>query len=166
MPTIRPMSTADLPFVISIQSECYSADAIECEATIRARLVSSPDTAWVAEDEHGVCAYLVGYLSELGKVTPLGSGFVPSDTPNSLYLHDLAVSRRAAGRNVGTRLVQAALTMAQRNGLPYSSLVSIQDSLPFWFRHGYATCDSLEDPQRKHLDTYPGKPAYLVCQLG
>jgi len=160
------MTIADLPLVLSIQEECYSAEAIESEATIRARLASSPNTAWVVEDDHGVCAYLVGYLSELGKVTPLGSHFEVAANPNSFYLHDLAVSRRAASRSIGTKLVRMALDSAHRTGLPYSSLVSIQDSLPFWFKHGYTTCTSLENLQRVHLDTSPGNATYLVRQLG
>ncbi|HYD59404.1 MAG TPA: hypothetical protein VEC35_03575 [Noviherbaspirillum sp.] len=65
MISLRQMIADDVSSVVAIQDECYVTDAIESEAAIRARLEVAPSCAWVAEDMRGVCAYLVGYPSEL-----------------------------------------------------------------------------------------------------
>ena len=85
------MHVDDVPRVLTIQRACYAPETVEAEAVIRRRLAVAPDTAWVAENEDGVCAYLVGYRSQFGKLTPLGGDFEPIADGDSLYLHDLAV---------------------------------------------------------------------------
>lgn len=159
---LRQMTRSDIPSVLVIQEECYVPDAIESEAVIRARLEHAPSCAWVAEDAQGICAYLVGYPSELGKVTPLGGNFAACSAPACLYLHDLAVARRVAGQGVGSRLVGLALDAARRQGLRYSALVSVQQSAQFWCGLGYAQRDLAEAAQAAHLGTYPGPACYMV----
>lgn len=163
--TIRLMSADDIPSVFSIQAECYGPEAIESEAVFRARLAQAPGSAWVAVTSQGVCAYLVAYPSLLGKVTPLGSEFAIPASPDSLYLHDLAVSRRAAGLGVGKKLVQVALDAGRRIGLAYSSLVSIQNSAVFWRAFGYTDWNDLDHRQKGHLATYPPAACYLFRAL-
>lgn len=163
--TIRLMTGKDIPSVTAIQAECYAPAAIESETVFRARLPLAPQFAWVAEDKHGVCAYLVAYPSQLGKVTPLGSNFTIPETPDALYLHDLAVSRRVSGNRLGTHLVRFALDAGRRHGLNCSALVSIQDSANFWQSHGYADWHKLDEWQRKHMETYPQPACYLVREL-
>lgn len=165
MLNIRLMTAEDIPSVIAIQAECYTAEAIESESIFHARLATSAHSAWVAEGERGICAYLVAYPSQLGKVTPLGGNFDIPEMPTTLYLHDLAVSQRVAGQGVGTQLVRFALGAGRERGLLASSLVSIQDSVAFWQRHGYAASLQLEEQQQRHLATYPGNACYLVRRL-
>lgn len=162
---IRRMTVEDVAFVNWVQSECYSPFMQEDEATIRERFRLAPDTAWVAEDEDGVCAYLVGYRSTVGKVTPLNAVFEVPDHPDALYLHDLAVSRRGKGRGVGKALVQAACEQAVAEGLSYSALVSVQNSKAFWERLGYAEWAGLSAGQRENLYTYEGPAYYMVRDL-
>lgn len=162
MINLRLMIEDDISFVLAIQSECYVTEAIETEATIRTRLRIAPSCAWIAEDAVGPCAYLVGYPSELGKVTPLGSSFDISPLPTSLYLHDLAVSRRVAGQGVGSLLVRFALESAQRLGLRHSSLVSVQNSVAFWRALGYREQSLSDMTQAAHLDTYPAPACHMA----
>lgn len=162
MLTIRSMTPADIPSVIAIQAACYGPEAIESESIFRARLMVSAHSAWVAEDAQGMCAYLVAYPSQLGNVTPLGGNFDIPKEPTTLYLHDLAVLQRVAGQGVGSQLVRFGLEAGREFGLPASSLVSIQDSVAFWQRHGYAAWHQLDDQQQRHLATYPGTACYLV----
>ncbi|HJV73039.1 MAG TPA: GNAT family N-acetyltransferase [Noviherbaspirillum sp.] len=159
---LRLMTENDIAFVLAIQCECYVAEAIESETTIRTRLSIAPSCAWIAEDADGACAYLVGYPSELGKVTPLGSSFSIPPSPTSLYLHDLAVSRRVAGQGVGSMLVRFALDSAQRMGLHHSSLVSVQNSVTFWRALGYREQALSDTAQAAHLNTYPAPACYMV----
>jgi GNAT superfamily N-acetyltransferase len=153
--TVRPMTSAHLHAVLQLQILCYPACMQEDAEQIAARLRASPNQCWVAEDEAGVCAYLFGYRSKRGLVTPLNGAFKPDPQPDCLYLHDLAVAPRAAGRGVGPQLVAAALQQAQSAALPWSALVSVQDSGAFWERQGYRPAAPADEQQSAHLASYP-----------
>lgn len=166
----RLMKETDIPAVVAIQDESYSPASIEPEPTIRSRLRRTSDTAWVAEDGMGVCAYLVGYRSVVGKVTPLHADFRAEKDADCLYLHDLAVARRANGKGIGPALVGLALDQGMRAGLAYSALVSVQDSKDFWMKLGYREESEREESalmtaQAANLETYDGPAFYMVKVL-
>jgi predicted N-acetyltransferase YhbS len=162
---LRAMQVRDIPAVMSIQEESYSAEVLESEAVICNRLAACPQLAWVAEDDQGVCAYLFAYHSRVGKVTPLDGEFQEHTEADCLYLHDLAVARRASGRGIGPALVQRNLAQARTQQLRYSALVSVQESEAFWSRLGYAAHTELEAPQVSNLDSYQIPAVYMVRAL-
>ncbi|SKA23349.1 Acetyltransferase (GNAT) family protein [Trichlorobacter thiogenes] len=159
------MTQEDVHSVFQVQAECYVSVALEDESTMRTRLVGAPDTAWVAEDNEGVGAYLVAYRSIIGKVTPLGGCFDIPDNAESLYLHDLAVSDRMKGHGIGSALVRHACDRALQKGLTYSSLVSVQDSMGFWIRHGFKIFDLLDPVQLSNLKTYGELSVYMIKEI-
>ncbi len=161
----RNMVSGDLAAVMAVQTEAYGDGFIEDVGVIAARLEASPETAWVAEDGHGVCAYLVGYPSLEGRMTSLGGLFRVAPVPDCLYLHDLAVSPRAAGRRVGPSLVKKALAFAQDARLKSSTLVSVQASRAFWLRQGFCVAMPVAEESAK-LDSYPGDAVYMAKRLG
>lgn len=162
--SIRLMQEQDIGAVVAIQLEAYSSDLLESESIIRARRAQAPDHAWVAEDDEGVCAYLFAYHSRVGKVTPLDGEFHIPARPDCLYLHDLAVARRAAGRRIGPALVHEALGQARQQQLRFSALVSVQESSRFWSRLGYAAHQP--DPEHtEHLGSYQVPATYMVRTL-
>ncbi len=158
------MLPADIPSVVRIQSQCYLPDNIESEAVIRARLENAPDTAWVAEVNGAVCAYLVGYRSRLGQVGALGDGFEPATDSDCLYLHDLAVRPQARGLGLGPLLVAHALAQAGREGLAWSALVSVQGSQAFWRQQGFVAVRLDDRGQLQALASYAGGPARYMTQ--
>ncbi len=162
---LRPLGEPDIAAVLAIQAESYAEALLESAEIIRQRLASFPDLAWGAEDAEGVCAYLFGYRSRAGKVTPLDGVFAEPEASDCLYLHDLAVSRRAAGRGIGPALVQRLLEHGRASRLKYSALVSVQDSQAFWSRLGYATARELEHSQQRNLDSYGVPAVYMVRPL-
>ena len=162
---IRAMAFSDIETVIAIETEYYEGNLIETAEVIGARLRDFPDTAWVAEDAGGVCAYLAAYPSVLGKVTPLGKKFTRYKHPDTLYLHDMAVLRRAAGRGYGTRLAHWAQDFARRAGLSHSSLVALPGAVPFWERLGYRKMSLSEAAQQARLESYTSGAHYMVLQL-
>lgn len=163
--TVRKMHARDIAHVLAIQHESYSPDILETEAVIRARLSEAGEHALVAEDADGVCGYLFAYQSRVGKVTPLDGAFQPHPQADCLYLHDLAVARRAGGRGIGPALVQHNLGQAKARRMRYSALVSVQDSHGFWSRLGYRRHDELEQPQAKNLASYRIPAVYMVRAL-
>lgn len=163
--SFRRMQASDIPAVMSIQAQAYSPELHEEETVVRARLAACPQQAWVAEDAEGVCAYLFAYPSRLGQVTPLGGDFHPPAEPDCLYLHDLAVARRAAGRGIGPALVRHKLQQASAKRLRYSALVSVQDSHGFWSRLGFTEAQQLPAPQADNLASYRIPAVYMVRSL-
>jgi ribosomal protein S18 acetylase RimI-like enzyme len=165
MSQIRSMTAADLPAVMQIQAQCYAPSLLESAAVIARRLHNNPQQCWVAEDTLGVCAYLFAYPSKLGSITPLDGDFPRHAAPDCLYLHDLAVANRAAGRGIGPQLVAHGLNHARDQALPWSALVSVQDSAGFWNRQGFAQEPTLDERQRGVLQSYRIPARYLVCPL-
>jgi GNAT superfamily N-acetyltransferase len=158
---VLPMRTRDLDAVLAVQAACYPSALQEAADVVLARLRASPDTVRVACDGDGVCGYLFAYPSGLGKVTPLGGAFVLPADPDTLYLHDLAVVPRAAGRGVARRLVAALLALAAGRGLRHTALVAVQDSRRFWESLGYAQARG-DDAA---LATYPPGAVYMTRRL-
>ncbi|TCS36045.1 ribosomal protein S18 acetylase RimI-like enzyme [Paucimonas lemoignei] len=163
--SVRIMRPQDIPSVLRIQAECYAPAMVEDESTIRRRHEIAPDTAWVAEDEEGISAYLVAYRSSLGKITRLGGNFENSAAPNCLYFHDLAVAGRFRGQGAAGALAEFAWNEAQQDGLAYSSLVSVQDSRAYWEALGYRAYQELAQAQQANLNSYPGPAWYMVKSL-
>ena len=161
--TLRPMAPADLDAVLAVQAACYPPPMQEAADVILARLHASPDTVLVAADGAGICAYLFAYPSTLGKVTPLGGAFAVPASPDTLYLHDLAVAPRAAGSGLARRLVEELLTIARLDGRRHSALVAVQASGAFWAGFGYAPHAGAVDAAV--MATYPPGAAYLSRTL-
>lgn len=165
MNAIRLMRSVDVPAVMRIQAECYVQGLHEREAVICERLVCSPDTAWVLDDNGEVTGYLVAYRSRLGKVTPFDAAFEVADESDCLYLHDLALSQRVRGQGGGRRLVLHALAAARDMGLSYSALVSVQDSLAFWEARGYLRVSDLDAVQERALAGYSTISHYMTFRI-
>jgi len=118
----------------------------------------------VAEDKNGVCAYLFGYRSIVGRVTALDEIFEISLPADNLYLHDLAASGRVAGMGIGTKLVGLALAAAMREGLSYSSLVSLGSARRFWSRIGYLEYSPIDTAQTSRLASY-SEPVWCMLKF-
>lgn len=160
---ITPMHAHDVAAVFAVQVACYQSDFHESMAVIAERWGQSPQTAWLAWLGDQVVGYLVAYQSVFGKVSPLGAGFEVAVQPTCLYLHDVAVDPRAAGRGVAAQLIGHALQFARTQGLQGSALVSVQDSQAFWQKYGYQPC-MVDGLQQQHLATYGEGVGYMTQQ--
>ncbi|BEP67070.1 MULTISPECIES: GNAT family N-acetyltransferase [unclassified Variovorax] len=162
---VRDMRADDLEAVLAIQLACYGAGFVEDGVLIARRLAASPHTGWVAEHGGAVRAYLAAYPSQRGKLTPLHGDFEVAPDADALYLHDLAVHPEASGLGLGPRLVRHAWAHALRAGWRHSTLVSVQASVGFWERQGYAATVPADDLQQARLATYPGDSVYMARRL-
>ncbi|OWW21231.1 hypothetical protein AYR66_18900 [Noviherbaspirillum denitrificans] len=128
------------------------------------RLHDAPRTCWIAEDDAGPCGYLLAYPSRLGAVTPLGGHFCLVSNADTLYLHDLAVPSRMAGKGVGSALVELAMQAAAAWNISSSALVSVQGSRQYWMRLGY-TAMAPDLQYAANLKSYPDDAVYMVKRL-
>lgn len=167
----RPMRPDDLAAVLAVQAATYPPALNESAAVFGQRLAAAPDCAWVAEvlpsdgKQPTICAYLFGYRSQLGKLTPLGGDFQPLATGDCLYLHDLAISPAAVGSGYGKKLVHTAWRAAEQAGLRHSALVALGEAIGYWSRLGYQPAAPRNASQQAHLQSYPGGAAYMVKML-
>lgn len=162
---IRPMRADDLDAVLAVQAACYPRAMQEAADIVLGRMEASGDTCVVAEDAAGVCGYLFAYRSRLGNVTPLGADFEVDGDADTLYLHDLSVAPRAHGRGLARRLAAHLLAQAPEQGLAWSALVSVQDSVGFWAALGYGAGETGCPAARAALASYPGDACYMVRAL-
>lgn len=151
---IRAMIVSDLVAIELIQAEAYAGYFLESSEILAQRFTLSPTTAWVAEREGEVCAYLVGYWSNVGKVNPLNAPFGLVENANCLYLHDLALLKSAQGFGLGKKLIQSATDYALQNAAQAMALLSVQNSKDFWQGFGFFEFAELNEPQQKNLKTY------------
>ncbi len=161
MPVIRVMQTEDLLAVMAIQLRCYQPQFHEPRLVLQQRLVSAPNTAWVASDAQGISGYLVAYPSLLGRVTALQGLFKQSEQPNVLYLHDLAVHPRASGQQIAAGLIAQAIRYVQREQLRGLALVAVQGSTGFWQHHGFVPVTWLAPDQQSILASYGESACYM-----
>ena len=165
---IRSMSLNDLIAIEHIQAEAYAGYFLESADVIAQRFQLSPSTAWVAESDGQVCAYLVGYWSKVGKINPLNAPFTLVEDTNCLYLHDLALLKVAQGFGMGKKLIHAATEYALDNSVHALALLSVQNSKEFWLGFGFCAFVDLEKIQQENLNTYlDGKDSafYMVKKL-
>jgi ribosomal protein S18 acetylase RimI-like enzyme len=161
-PVFRAMTAADLGAVIGIQAEAYVDEMLESTEVIRSRFDAVPECAWVVEVAHQVCGYLVGYQAPLGKLTPWGAEFEHAPDVSSLYLHDLAVSRRARGLKLGPALVAHALAEVKQRKIESAALISVQNSRAFWRSLGFDDFQLEDEIQLANLASYAGPAFYMV----
>ena len=159
---VRAMRPDDLGAVVEIQAQCYPPEMNEHPALLAARLEACRDTAWVAveagNDVPG--AYLVGYRTLLGEVSPLGAAFAHHAQADGLYLHYLAIGRALRGRGVAQSLVAHARAQAQAWRLAGLALVSVNDTVAFWQGQGFAVAEVTSQGQAA-LATYTGRAVYM-----
>lgn len=152
--TIRLMQPDDLIAVSAIQTDAYAGHFLESAEVIAQRFNLSPNTSWVAEREGRICAYLVGYWSIMGKISPLNAPFTFVEAANCLYLHDLALFKSAQGFGLAKGLINTATEYAQKNAAHAMVLMSVQNSVEFWRKSGFMEYTGLDEAQQKNLRTY------------
>lgn len=162
---IRPMRADDVPAMLQVQAQCYPPHMNESAEVLMARWAACPDTAWVAEDARGqVAAYLVGYRSCWGQVSPLGEAFAHAAQPEMLYLHDLAIGHALRGQGAAQALVAEARRAASVQALEGLTLVSVNGSLAFWQRLGWRVMP-LDATGQQALTTYADDAVYMGLRL-
>jgi ribosomal protein S18 acetylase RimI-like enzyme len=71
----------------------------------------------------------------------------------------------ASGLGLGPQLVRHAWAHAAQAGWRQSTLVSVQASVGFWERQGYAAMQPADPAQQARLATYPGTSVYMARRL-
>ena len=134
------------PDILRIQREVYSAIEPESLEVMRSKWLHSPEFCFVYRDaEHGVAAYLLAHAWHSRQPPKLHCALPPGSGGDVLFVHDLSISRKLAGRGVGRRMVQQVLERAIAKGKREALLVSVQASGGFWSRMGFVASPQATD---------------------
>lgn len=161
----RLLTAEDLPALLVVQRACYGDGYIESAAVYARRLANPAQCSWVVEQAGRVCGYLAAYGSVRGAVTPLHGDFEAAASPDTLYLHDMAVLPEMAGQGLAHALLAALWQSALAQELTSSALVAVPGLQGFWERQGYAVFGLQDRHQRQHLAAYGKDAVYMQRAL-
>lgn len=137
---LRPLNSGDLREVLSLQRDAYGDSYIESAQSIEAKIALASRTSWGAFDDHGLAGYVIALPVKSDFMMPLDripQGVLPLAEAEILYLHDLAVGRRALKSGVGSLLFRQVFTQAANSPVRAIELVAVQKALAFWARRGF-----------------------------
>lgn len=129
------MRPGDVDRVVQIAAACYP-DHPEDRAVFEERLRLYPDGCLVLDAGDAVDGYVLSYPWVADAAPPLNAliGVLPP-RPAAYYLHDLAIMPNGRG---GGHSRSALAKVAALAGKRPISLVSVNGTVPFWQRHGFA----------------------------
>ena len=133
----RALTTLDLPAVEAIAAAVHP-DFHEDAAVFAERQRLYPDGARLLELGGRPSGYILSHPWRFKSLPALNSllGAIPPDA-DTYYLHDLALLPAARGTGAAAMIVGDILNHARARGFPNVSLVAVNGSQPFWYKHGF-----------------------------
>lgn len=151
--SIQPISQTMWDEILQIQAEAYSEIEPESLEVLQSKWQQSPACCFAyleekraleeqngpedKEEAQGILGYLLAHAWHSETPPKLYQTLSESSHGSILFLHDLALSKRALGRGIGSQMVKHLLETATPLGFNSVLLVSVQDSVPFWQKHGF-----------------------------
>ncbi len=156
----RGLTALDLPEVEAIAAKVHP-DFPEDMVVFAERQRLYPDGARLLELDGVPAGYVLSHPWHLGALPALNAllGAIPEDA-DTFYLHDLALLPRARGTGAAAMIVGDMLRHARASGLPSASLVAVNGSLPFWYKHGFRAIKAPELEAK--LGSYEAAARYMV----
>jgi GNAT superfamily N-acetyltransferase len=160
----RGMTWFDLASVSSVAKQVHPG-FFETDAVLAEKRALYPNGAYLLELSGRPVGYVLSHPWRKNTVPQLNQmlGAIP-DTADTFYLHDLALL--PAVRRIGAAgyIIEALSKHAQVKGFAEMSLVAVNNSVPFWERHGFAV---VEVPAlAETLGGYEAAARYMVKALG
>lgn len=133
----RAMTTLDLPAVETIAETVHPAFP-EDLAVFAERLRLYPAGTRLLEMSGRPAGYVLSHPWTFGQLPALNArlGQLPAEA-DTYYVHDLALLNPARGTGAAAMIVGDLLRHARLAGFPSVSLVAVNGSLPFWYKHGF-----------------------------
>jgi GNAT superfamily N-acetyltransferase len=123
-----------------------------------------PDGARLLELEGIPSGYILSHPWRFRTLPDLNAllGSIP-DAADTFYLHDLALLPAARGTGAAAMIVGDILRHARAAGFANLSLVAVNGSLPFWYKHGFRAVQAPELADK--LASYEGAARLMVKPL-
>lgn len=161
--TWRAMTVADLDGVVLVARVAFP-DHFEDRDCFENRLALHPEACFVLEGEGAIQGYLVAYPWLYGSAPALNTRIdALPETPELIYLHDLALSPALRGRKAAGPVIRRLVEQARAAGFDRIALVAVNDAAPFWERHGF-TVEQASGMAEK-LASYGPDARYMIRRL-
>ncbi|WP_394199923.1 GNAT family N-acetyltransferase [Shewanella waksmanii] len=157
---IRSIEDADWPAIMDIQTASYPSIEPESLTVMQNKAELGPQTSFVAEHHGKIIGYCLAHPWLFGAPPALAQQLSPCPQPDTLYLHDMALSIDARGLGIGQKLFDKLMQRAQRLQLSSISLVAIAGASSYWQSLG---CEI--HPIDKDLSSYTTDACYMVRRL-
>ena len=140
----RGLTALDLPDVEALAAAVHPAFP-EDLAVFAERQRLYPEGARLLELDGKPSGYVLSHPWRFKALPALNAllGAIPDDA-DTYYLHDLALLPKARGTGAAAMIVGDILRHARSAGLPSVSLVAVNGSLPFWYKHGFRPVNAPE----------------------
>ena len=130
--------------IVKVQEEAYTDIQTEDVNILKGKWLASPKTCAVySNHENKIIAYLLAH-PWASKVPPRLYEEAPITNSSTLYIHDLALTHAARGKNIARQLVENLIDNAKAQGFVKILLVAIQNSSGFWAKFGFIYMPSTE----------------------
>ncbi len=159
----RALTTLDLPAVETIAAAVHP-DFPEDLAVLAERQRLYPEGARLLELDGKPSGYLLSHPWRFKALPELNTllGAIPADA-DTYYLHDVALLPAARGTGAAAMIVGDILRHARAAGFANVSLVAVNGSLPFWYKHGFRAVQAPELAEK--LASYEGTARLMVKPL-
>lgn len=157
---LRSITSADWSDILLIQEECYPQIEPESLEVLQSKWLVSPQTCFVIESDTQVVGYCLAHPWVAGSPPSLEQTLIATTNPDTLYLHDIALSSRIQGQGAGKLAFNTLVDYARELALPCISLVAVQGADSYWRRQGF-----IARPIEKSLEGYPQDACYMVLAL-
>lgn len=156
------MLELDLSAVLEIQAACYLEVAPESRKSLLSKLTATPSTCFVAVADSLIAGYLIALPWQFDSPPALNSeNCVLPQSPDCLYLHDLAVAPAMRKVGAGRALVEMFLRQLQKLKIDRASLIAVQSSAPYWMRYGFQVV-TLSAELKEKLASYGSGVQYML----
>lgn len=156
----RSITEDDWTSILLIQQECYPELEPESLRVLQSKWVVSPQSCFVLEANERVVGYCLAHPWKLNCPPSLAQVITSIEQPDTLYLHDLALSSKAQGKGAGQAALQKLIRLAQRECYGKLSLVAVQGASRYWKKQGF-----VEQSIDKSLAGYTADACYMVLDI-
>ncbi|ABZ75542.1 GCN5-related N-acetyltransferase [Shewanella halifaxensis HAW-EB4] len=157
---LRTIGPSDWPHILQIQLECYPQIEPESLEVLQSKWQASPQSCFVLESQDDVIGYCLAHPWVQDSPPSLEQMLAKVDKPNTLYLHDIALSSKAQGKGAGRAALAILIEFARCHHYPNISLVAVQGAHHYWAKQGFKAKSINKD-----LSCYPEDACYMVYTL-
>lgn len=159
----RPMTRTDLATVAQIAALVHPAYP-EDPAIAAERLALDPAGCFMLDGEAAPIAYLLSHRWMDGDPPTLDTHLCALPPhPNVWYIHDIAMLPHARGLGAAAVIVTELETLARSHGLHRLALTAVNNSAPFWRRHGFI--EAMTPTLAEQLASYGPDARYMTHDL-
>ncbi len=159
----RPLLAADMARVDWIAGQIH-AGLPERSAVLAEKRDLSPATCLKLVLDGATVGYGLAHPWMLSDIPPLdGVLHALPQSPDCLYVHDVAILSEARGRQAAARYMAILTAQARTLGIAHLACVSVYGTVGLWSGLGFAVQD---DPGlRQKLASYGGSARYMTAKI-